>query len=108
MEYQHRALVAGRWFTYTFDEQMGNIGSETSRMLKAGDDRQRFEAAKRRGLELLDLTISDPRWQDRLGELAEVQRKFIRVEQSSEAYHDMLKELDWHFLQFAYAARAGR
>ena len=56
---QHTALENGRWAELTFPQQMANIGSETSRVLKAlqaGKD-SRAEGAFARAQELIDLTI---------------------------------------------------
>lgn len=56
---QHQALENGRWAELTFPQQMANIGSETSRVLKAlqaGKD-SRAEGAFARAQELIDLTI---------------------------------------------------
>ena len=56
---QHTSLENGRWAEMSFPQQMANIGSETSRVLKAhqaGKD-SRAEGAFARALELIDLTI---------------------------------------------------
>ena len=56
---QHVSLENGRWAQMTFPQQMANIGSETSRTLKAmeaGKD-NRAESAFARAQELIDLTI---------------------------------------------------
>ena len=56
---QHSSLENGRWAELTFAQQMANIGSETSRVLKAleaGRD-NRAQSAFARFQELIDLTI---------------------------------------------------
>ena len=56
---QHTSLENGRWAEMSFPQQMANIGSETSRVLKAlqaGKD-SRAEGAFARAQELIDLTI---------------------------------------------------
>ena len=56
---QHTFLENGRWAEMSFPQQMANIGSETSRVLKAlqaGKD-SRAEGAFARAQELIDLTI---------------------------------------------------
>lgn len=56
---QHTSLENGRWVEMSFPQQMANIGSETSRVLKAlqaGKD-SRAEGAFARAQELIDLTI---------------------------------------------------
>lgn len=56
---QHQGLENGRWARLTFQQQMANIGSETSRIyraLEAGKE-SRAESAFVRFQELIDLTI---------------------------------------------------
>ena len=51
------------WQTLTIAEQLGNVGSEYSRAVNNRNTNEvRFNAARNRFLELLDLTIIDPRW----------------------------------------------
>lgn len=62
---QHAEMAAGRWAEMSLAEQMGNIGSEVSRSLKAKKmgSQRRLAGATGRALELFDLTIgclSDP------------------------------------------------
>jgi len=56
---QHASLENGRWAELSFPQQMANIGSETSRILKAleaGKDARALSAFAR-FQELIDLTI---------------------------------------------------
>jgi hypothetical protein len=67
----HREQAAGRWQEFSFVEQMANVGSEVERTIrwrrkgKTDISMRAFE----RALELLDLTIADPRNRKRLREL---------------------------------------
>ena len=56
---QHSSLENGRWAELSFPQQMANIGSETSRVLKAleAGKENRAESAFARFQELIDLTI---------------------------------------------------
>ena len=56
---QHRSLENGRWAELSFPQQMANIGSETSRVLKAleAGKESRAQSAFARFQELIDLTI---------------------------------------------------
>lgn len=56
---QHSSLENGRWAELTFPQQMANIGSETSRILKAleAGKESRAISAFSRFQELFDLTI---------------------------------------------------
>jgi hypothetical protein len=42
----HQTLAAGRWFTLTLAEQLGNIGSEVSRAILGRNDPERFKRLK--------------------------------------------------------------
>ncbi len=66
---EHKDLAAGRWKTLTFAEQMGNIGSEVERAIRAhtAGRTDRFEPALRRALELFDLTAATTAGMDRAG-----------------------------------------
>lgn len=95
----------------TLAEQLGNVGSEYERALrwKEKGNAKYFEGAFARLLELLDLTIADPRWRNhRLKELCRL-REFICDELLNEVreFPDP-RDLRQYFLSFAFAARAGR
>ena len=69
----HRGLASGRWWTLTLAEQLANAGADVGRAIRAKEegDQCRFDAACDRALELLDLTLADPRWRGpRLREIA--------------------------------------
>ena len=69
----HAGLANGRWWTLTLAEQLGNAGADVGRAIRAREegDQGRFDAALDRALELLDLTLADPRWSGpRLREIA--------------------------------------
>ena len=63
---QHRSLEKGRWAELSFPQQMANIGSETSRVLKAleAGKESRAQSAFARFQELMDLTIRYGRLQE--------------------------------------------
>ncbi len=108
----HKELGGGRWFTFSIYEQLGNIGSEFERAARALErgDRERFEKAFERMLELLDLTVDDPKWRThcRLRELRRLREEVCNVFFGDEARKDSVEGLKKYFLYFAIAARAGR
>lgn len=111
MSFQHQDLAAGRWFGLTLLEQLGNVGSEISRARKwQGKDEQYFENAIFRALELLDLTLADPRWikAHRLKEILRAREVVCDAYLGGHEYGSTLEDLDAYFYHFAYAARAGR
>jgi len=71
MKIIHKNLASGRWYEFSLSRQLANIGSEFSRTLywKEKDDKESEEKSFDRLLELIDLTISDKRWKNRLWEI---------------------------------------
>lgn len=103
--FQHKSLAEGRWFKYSLAEQLGNIGSEVNRAIKARGDQSRYDHAVERGLELFDLTLSDPRWSKRLKEIARAREIFCDAAWGKSEYNTSLEELNTYFYYFALAAR---
>lgn len=105
----HTSLAAGRWRSLSLVEQLGNVGSEVRRAARwHGTDQQRCEQAFYRALELLDLTIADPRWQGRRKELTRARELLCDAMFGGTTYGSDLASLDRYFFHFAMAARAGR
>lgn len=105
---QHESLAAGRWFTLSLAEQLGNVGSEISRAIRARGDEKRYEGCIARAVELLNLTISDPRWGKRLKELTRTRESFWDAVLGGKEYGTTLEALDRYFYYFALAARANK
>lgn len=102
----HRDLAGGRWFTLTLPEQLGNVGSEYERVLswKKKNQPEYAQKAFERMLELLDLTIQDPRWKHRLKEIVRL-REELCAHQESTAATKSPADLRKYFMQFAIFAR---
>lgn len=100
----HPNLAAGKWQSMTLAEQLGNVGSEFERALnwKQKNQPQYFQTAFDRMLELLDLTISDPRWHNhRLRELCRLRENACQ-ELANPQNPEGLKK---YFFNFALLAR---
>ncbi len=110
MAYLHRDLADGRWRQLTLMEQLGNIGSEISRALswQAKGDHEQVVKALERGLELFDLTIADPRWQNRLKEILRAREVVCDYFFGDNQYQSTPDSLAEYFLYFGLAARAGK
>lgn len=69
--YQHKEMASGRWFDFSLSEQMANIGADVGRAInwKNKGNQQYSQNAFFRALELLSLTIDDPKNKDQLKEL---------------------------------------
>lgn len=107
--YKHREQVAGRWNRLSLAEQLGNVGTEVGRMRRwRGKDERLAAAAFDRALELLDLTLPDPRWRGRLREIARARELLCDASFGWGEYGATLEDLDRYFLEFALAARRHR
>ena len=106
--FQHQSLAEGRWFSYSLAEQLGHIGSEVNRAIRARGDAKRFDGAVIRALELFDLTLSDPRWRKRLKEIARSREVFCDAAYGRLEYNTTLEDLNNYFFSFALAARFNR
>jgi hypothetical protein len=102
----HRALAAGRWSQLSLAEQLANVGSEVGRLRRRrGQDDRLADQAFERALELLDLTLADPRWRGRLKEIARARELLCDAALGGAQYGATLEDLDRYFLEFALAAR---
>jgi hypothetical protein len=107
--YRHRELAAGGWGRLSLTEQLANVGTEVGRMRRwRGGDERLAAGAFERALELLDLTLADPRWRGRLKEIARARELLCDAASGGHAHGATLEDLDRYFLAFAVAARSRR
>ena len=110
MNPEHKCLADGRWFTFSLCSQMANVGSEVGRAIIWG--KKRNENYKRRAfyraLELIDLTIRDPKNRKRLNEILRVREMLVDFFAFNNEYNS--SEIQWqkYFYSFTYAARLGK
>lgn len=106
---RHRELAAGRWWELTIAEQLGNVGSEVSRALRWRSSNERLAAgAMERALELIDLTLDDPRHRRsvaRLREVARTREVLLDFLVGSNQYGSTPAALQRYFDAYAVAAR---
>ena len=97
-----------RWQKLSLAEQMGNLGSEVSRLLyfEKIDDRENKKKAVERSLELLDLTIADSRWQFRLKEFLRLREVIADFFNNGRIFDISAESLNDYFLPFALKARS--
>jgi hypothetical protein len=105
----HPGLAGGGWGRLSLVEQLANVGSEVGR-LRRWQARDPAAAARafERALELLDLTLADPRWRGRRREVARSRELLCDAATGGGQYASTLEDLDRYFLAFAVAARARR
>lgn len=106
---QHGEAAAGRWWELSLAEQLGNVGSEVSRALRWRDHDARLSAgALERALELMDLTLADPRHLrsvHRLREIARAREVLVDFFAGENEYGSTGRSLQRYFDIYAIAAR---
>jgi len=103
---QHPTLAAGRWQAFSLMEQLANIGSEVERALnwRNKNHSEYSRLAFTRALELLNLTIADPRHRRRLKELTRLREALLDFFLGDNEFHSTEKSWRSYFYGFAYAS----
>lgn len=102
----HKNLALGGWQKLSLAEQLGNIGSEVGRAHKWFDkDKQFYDNAVRRALELFDLTLADLRWLGRLREIGRLREVFCDAITGGQKYKSTLGDLERYFFHFAFLSQ---
>lgn len=109
MDYQHKHLASGHWQDFSLIEQLANVGSEIGRSISwrtngYGDPREAFY----RALELIDLTIADPKNKDRLSEICRTREALVDWFTGSNTYNTTDQQWEAYFYQFNYASRLNK
>jgi hypothetical protein len=103
--YIHKNLASGRWSEMSLAEQFGNIGSEVSRAGKQlNKDKNLFNKAVERALELFDLTMMDKRWKGRLKEIGRAKEVFCDATLGGKEYGSTFQNIQKYFDYFGMAA----
>lgn len=104
----HSDLTQGRWQQLSLAEQLGNIGSEISRVRLARRQHNSEDGPVARALELMDLTKVDPRWHAGRRELSRLREVFVDALSGGHDYATTLDDLQNYCDVFAFQARLGR
>lgn len=102
----HKQLAAGRWFELSLIEQLANVGVDVERAIRWRNkgnleySRQAFE----RALELLDLTLADPKNRKRLKEPCRVRELLVDYFAYDNEYGSTDELWQKYFFAFNYAA----
>jgi hypothetical protein len=101
----HTGLTTERWFKFSIFEQLANIGMDIERTIQwryqnSDYSRKAFE----RALELVDLTIADPKNRKRLKEICRA--RYLLVDYFIYYNEHSSTDEQWrsYFYQFNYAA----
>ena len=109
MNAQHKDLAGGRWQSLSLMAQLGNAGSEVERALKWKEkgNEEYARLAFERALELIDLTIADPKNRKRLKEITRTRELLVDYFFANNDFHSTSQSWHNYFLAFAVAARMG-
>lgn len=109
---RHGSEIVERWFALTLAEQLGNVGSEVGRALKwRTRNAEIARGALERALELIDLTLDDPRHRAsaaRLREICRAREVLLDFLVGANQYNSTEATLRRYFDAFAVAAALGR
>ena len=107
----HKDLASGRWFTFSLMEQLANVGMDIDRTIRWRDkgDMEMSKDAFERALELLDLTIADPKNRGpRLKEILRVREALVDHFVYDNEYQTTDESWQNYFFDFNYAAALQR
>ncbi len=102
----HKELSSGKWFELSLIEQMANIGTDLDRSIRwANKDKPDYShAAFMRVLELIDLTVQDPKNRRRLKEILRTREAIIDHFIYDNEYNTTTEQWQKYFYHFNYAA----
>ena len=104
----HKDLTPERWFRFSLVEQLANIGSDVIRTInwKKKGDLEASRAALFRALELIDLTVADPKNKKRcrLREILRTREALVDHFLYDNEYNTTDEQWYNYFFQYNYAA----
>ncbi len=102
----HQELSQGRWFELSLIEQLANIGTDLERHIRwrQKNNAEYSRAAFERVLDLIDLTVRDPKNIQRLKEILRTREALIDHFIYDNEYNTTLEQWQKYFYQFNYAA----
>lgn len=106
----HKEMASGRWFKFSLVEQLANVGMDIDRTIRLRNkgDLEASKQAFERALELLSLTILDPKHKGRLRELTRVREALIDYFVYDNEYGSSDKLWQNYFMDYNYAAAIRR
>ncbi|GMU19537.1 MAG: hypothetical protein AMXMBFR12_07290 [Candidatus Babeliales bacterium] len=110
MNFLHQDLSLERWSKMSLLEQLANVGTDIERTIqwKKRGDCAASRAAFDRALELLYLTIKDPKNRKRLKEICRARYLLVDHFVYDNEYHTTDQQWQDCFYQFNYAAALAR
>jgi hypothetical protein len=107
MEQIHKNLTQERWQKLSIPEQLANIGSEASRAFhwREAKDKEEEKKSFYRILELIDISINDPKWKGKFFELLRLREILCDFFAGENNYNTSVDVLENYFLSFALLSR---
>lgn len=102
----HKELAQGRWFELSLMEQLANVGMDVERAIRwrKKNNLEQSQQAFERALDLLSLTIADPKHNKRLKELTRTREILIDYFMYDNEYGSTDELWTSYFYPFNYAA----
>jgi hypothetical protein len=99
-----------RWLTLSFDDQMGNLGTDVARAARAKEagDEDRLHSWLSSVRELFDLTLNDPRRGPERDEIGRIQRLVEDYLAGENSRGSTAQSLDDYFVPFAVRSNEAR
>lgn len=106
----HKDRAAERWFEFSLEEQLANVGMDIERTIqwKNKGNLDYSKGAFYRALDLLHLTIADPKNKGRLKEIVRSREALIDHFMYDNIYNTSDESWQKYFYQFNYAAALKR
>ncbi len=106
----HKSLASGRWFELSLVEQLANVGSDVERTIswRNKGNADYSQKAFERALELIDLTVADPKNKGRLREVLRVREALVDYFVFDNEYGSTDEQWQKYFYSFNYAAALRR
>ena len=107
----HKGLASGRWFQFSLMEQLANIGVDVERTIRWRNkgDLKTSNQAFERALELIDLTVADPKNRGpKLRELLRTREALVDYFVYDNKYQTTSEIWQKYFFAFNYAAALQR
>lgn len=102
----HKELAKGKWNKLSLAEQLANVGSEVFRTISWREKKKEYSTmAFERALELLDLSIRDPKNKNALNELCRVREVLVDSFMGDNIYKSTDELWKNYFNGFNYLAR---
>jgi hypothetical protein len=110
MSIYHKDLASGRWFKFSLVEQLANIGSDVIRAIqwKNKGNQEYSKQAFERALELIDLTVADPKNKKRLREILRAREALVDYLVYDNEYGSNDESWRNYFYNFNYASAVQR